>query len=94
MTLYHIQDLGHKTPKSCKCTMKFDYSPVAYIYRAILDTGESYSRMYTLCSAVHGWTQFAGVPPKAERPINKRYERLEPRRDFDKANWERVLVTF
>ena len=46
------------------------------------------------CSAVYGWTQFAGVPPKAERPINKRYERLEPRRDFDKANWERVLVTF
>ena len=30
MTLYHIQDLGHKTPKSCEYTMKFDYSPVAY----------------------------------------------------------------
>ena len=28
--LYHIQDLGHKTPKSCEYTMKFDYSPVAY----------------------------------------------------------------
>ena len=80
------------------CTFILEYlflrTEQAGTYRAILDTGESYSRTYTLCSAVHGWTQFAGVPPKAERPINKRYERLEPRRDFDKANWERVLVTF
>ena len=28
--LYHIKDLGHKTPRSCEYTMKFDYSPVAY----------------------------------------------------------------
>ena len=28
--LWQLRDLGHKTPKSCEYTMKFDYSPVAY----------------------------------------------------------------
>ena len=28
--LCHIQDLGHKTAKSCEYTKEFDYTPVAY----------------------------------------------------------------